>query len=180
MRGIATSFATALTAFFVNTAEAQESNGCAPNQYFDYGRDYDVSATEFVMSTKEYDCPPSDVRGQRAFSLTPGREVYFWMRLQGTTEYAASQRAQKNVHLIISRIDQGKYFYDAISLGAIDTDAALVEARGAGGRFDWRMGGWKAFFLKPGDYEASIRQGQTPVCISEPSARNCAYLFSVQ
>jgi len=165
----------------VNSTDAQESAACLQNQYFDRGDGFDVSITEFVMSLEESDCPTQRRVASRDFAMPQFSELFFWMRLQGTYDYANSSRSNARIDLRIFRVvDNVRLFYDAIGMGRITAEEAKAEARLAQGKFDWRLGAWKTVFYRPGLYEVSVFQGGRNICVTDPSAINCAIRFTVR
>jgi len=165
----------------INSTRAQESVECRPNQYFERGDGADASITEFVMSLEESDCPTHRAGHRPEFSMPAYKELFFWMRLQGTYDYANTWHSGARIDLRIFKVnDDTPLFYDAIGMGRINLEEAKAEALLAEGKFDWRLSAWKTVFYRPGLYEVAIFQGKRRICVTDPSASNCVVRFTVR
>lgn len=164
-------------------AQTRFADQCQPDQYFDRGNGSDPVITEFAIALTDTRCPSMELPAGGEYVFPVGRTLHFWMRVQGSAEYARSPRVAGRIDARFNTIRDGaSVFFDAFDLrGRIDANLARAEAEGSGGgRFDWRFGANKSTFAGSELYEISIWQGDQNICIKDPKAINCAVRFRVR
>jgi hypothetical protein len=162
-------------------AKAQFAQKCLPDQYFDRGNGPDPNITEFAIALSDATCPLKETSNDSEYQLPVGAPLHFWLRLQGSLQYAGSARIGAPVDLRIERaFEGGSLSYEGIRMGEINRGLALAESRLTGGRFDWRFAAYKSTFTRPGSYTARVWQGGRRVCITDPMAVDCTVRFRVR
>lgn len=123
-----------------------------------------IAVTDSAMMYSFSNCPASNQRLGRSIRLSAGQWLFFWFRVQGDPSYLSTSQSRDPFILNIYKYNGSVFVeYDLFNMGRLDRSAMAEEARGAGGVFDWRLGGKKMNFDIPGKYKIVLSQQESDI-----------------
>jgi hypothetical protein len=140
-----------------------------------------IVIAEQAVTYAQLDCPVANQRLGKPIRLRPGQKLFFWFRVQGDEGYLATAQSWQPFFLKLYRYNGSDYVgQDAVSMDRLVHAAAVTEARGNAGIFDWRLGAWKTRFDVPGTYRIVVTQdGADLGCAGSSTAAACDAVIEV-
>ena len=134
-----------------------------------------------AVSPSDKRCPSGPLRWDKPIETRPGKDLYFWFRMNGGPDYldAANGRELFKAYFYSIRSDGQIRPEKVVRLGEIVKWKAKREAQSFDGHFDWRLKGKRWGITVPGKYRLRVQQGNSIICFNKTISSHCSIDFEI-